>query len=83
MNTSMSTDKTLSAGTVYTETVVYSPPETFAADAPYQLAIVALDSGGRVTARIDAHSPEDRVKIGDRAEFIEFRKGIPFYRKAQ
>ena len=33
------------SGTVYTETVVYSPPEAYVNDVPYQLAIVEL--GGR------------------------------------
>lgn len=70
-------------GVIYTETVVYSPPEAFAEDAPYQLAIITLDAGGRITARIIAQETVERVKIGDRAEFVEFRKGIPFYRKAQ
>ena len=80
----MNTDNTpLGAGTVYTETVIYSPPEAFAGEAPYQLAIISLDEGGRVTARILASSDAKRVKIGDRADFIEYKKGIPFYRKAQ
>jgi uncharacterized OB-fold protein len=51
-------------GTVYTETVVHSAPEAFAAEAPYQVAIVELDSGGRITARILG----ERVRIGDRVE---------------
>ena len=49
-------------GDVYTETVVYSAPEAFVNDAPYQLAIVTLDDGGRVTGRILG----DAVRIGDR-----------------
>jgi uncharacterized OB-fold protein len=64
-------------GTVYTETVVYSAPEAFVLDAPYQTAIVALDSGGRVTARISG----DRVAIDDRVEQVETRNGVPFFRK--
>lgn len=67
----------MSNGTVYTETIVHSPPEAFINDAPYQLAIVTLDAGGRVTARITG----DRVAIGDRVEFAESRNGIPFFRK--
>ena len=63
-------------GTVYTETVVHAPPQAFAAEAPYQIAIVTLDDGGRVTARIDG-----RVEIDDRVEFIEERNGVPFFRK--
>lgn len=66
------------AGIVYTETVIYSAPEAFAAEAPYQTAIVSLDSGGRVTVRIDG----DRVAIGDKVAERESRDGVPFFRKA-
>jgi len=66
------------SGIVYTETVIYSPPEAFAADAPYQTAIVKLDDGGRVTARIEG----ERVQIDDRVAEIESRDGVPFFRKA-
>ena len=68
----------MTTGTVYTETVVHAPPEQFVADAPYQLAIVSLAEGGRVTARIAG----DRVQIGDAVEFVASRDGIPFFRKA-
>ena len=68
----------MSAGTIYTETLVHMPPEQFAAEAPYQLAIVALEDGGRVTARIDGA----RVAIGDAVEFAYDRDGVPFFRKA-
>lgn len=65
-------------GTVYTETVIYSAPEAFAAEAPYQTAIVTLDAGGRVTARITG----ERVQIGDRVNETEPRDGVPFFVKA-
>lgn len=65
-------------GAVYTETVVHIPPAPFAADAPYQIAIIDLDGGGRLTARIDGA----RVAIGDRVEEIESRQGIPYFRKS-
>ena len=65
-------------GTVYTETVVHSAPPQFVADAPYQLAIVTLDGGPRVTARILG----DRVQIGDKVEFAEERAGVSFFRKS-
>jgi uncharacterized OB-fold protein len=65
-------------GVVYTETVVHAAPEQFVADAPYQLAIVSLEEGGRLTVRIDGA----RVAIGDRVAFVEDRSGIPFFRKA-
>ena len=66
------------AGIVYTETVIYSAPEAFAAEAPYQTAIVSLDSGTRVTVRIEG----DRVAIGDKVVESESRDGAPFFRKA-
>lgn len=68
----------MKSGVVYTETVVHAAPEQFVADAPYQLAIVSFEEGGRLTARIDG----DRVAIGDRVDFLEERSGIPFFRKA-
>jgi uncharacterized OB-fold protein len=67
-------------GTIYTETVIYSTTEAFAADVPYQTAIVALDAGGRVTGRIISEHGE-RVRIDDRVSRVEFRDGVPFFRK--
>ncbi len=64
-------------GTVYTETVVHTAPAQFTADAPYQVAIVALDDGARVTARIAG----ERVAIDDRVELAETRDGVLFFRK--
>ena len=64
-------------GVVYTETVVFAPPEQFATDAPYQLAIVALEDGKRLTARISG----ERVAIGDAVELSETRNNIPFFHK--
>jgi len=69
-------------GVVYTETVVHAAPEAFLRDAPYQLAIVELQGGGRRTVRILAQTEGERVHIGDRVEFVELREGVPFYRKA-
>ncbi len=69
--------ESLGSGTVYTETVVWSAPEAFVQDAPYQLAIVSLADGGRITARIAG----DRVAIGDGVDFAEYRQGIPYFRK--
>jgi len=65
-------------GTVYTETVIYSAPEPFLADAPYQTAIIDLDGGGRLTARILGG---DRVAIGDRVIEVDPRHGVPFFQK--
>jgi uncharacterized OB-fold protein len=79
-------------GTVYTETVIYSAPEAFAKDVPYQTAIVSLGEGhtaGRVTARVTARIVGDRVAIGDRVIEVEPAEaaagrlsGVPLFRKA-
>jgi len=66
------------SGTVYTETVVYSPPEAYVNDVPYQLAIVQLENGRRLTGRIDG----ERAQIGDRVSFTEFRNDVAFFRKS-
>jgi uncharacterized OB-fold protein len=62
-------------GVIYTETLIFAAPEQFVADAPYQLVIVNLESGKRLTGRIAG----ERVKIGDPVNFAEFRDGIPFF----
>ena len=64
-------------GTVYTETVVHLAPEAFAKDAPYQVAIVTVEDGSRVTGRVLG----DRVAIDDRVAQVETRDGVPFFRK--
>lgn len=69
-------------GIVYTETIVHSPPEQYAADAPYQLAILDLDQGGRLTVRVLGKEPQERARIGDRVVFVEERDGVRYYRKA-
>ena len=66
-------------GTVYTETVVHLAPEAFAKDAPYQVAIVTVDGGSRVTGRVLG----GRVAIDDRVEQVETRDGVPFFRKIE
>jgi uncharacterized OB-fold protein len=62
---------------VYTETVVHLAPERFAADVPYQVAIVKLDDGASITTRIEG----ERVQIDDRVTEADSRDGIPFFRK--
>jgi uncharacterized OB-fold protein len=64
-------------GVIYTETLIHAAPQQFVADVPYQLVIVTLDSGRRLTARMIG----DRVQIGDAVDFAEDRGGIPFFRK--
>jgi uncharacterized OB-fold protein len=67
----------LRTGTVYTDTIVRAAPEKFASEAPYQVIIVTLDAGGRVTARVDGET----LAIGDRVIEAEPRTGVPYFRK--
>jgi uncharacterized OB-fold protein len=66
-------------GTVYTETLIHSAPEAFVSEAPYQLIIVTLDNGTRVTGRVSG----ERVAIDDAVILAEERNGVPFFRKKQ
>ena len=65
-------------GIIYTETVVWSPPEAFAKDVPYQLVIVTLEEGKRITGRMLG----DRAAIDDAVELAEDRQGIPYFKKS-
>jgi uncharacterized OB-fold protein len=66
------------SGIVYTETLIHSAPEAFVAEAPYQLIIVTLEDGSRVTGRVDGGP----VAIDDPVVLAEHRNGVPFFRKA-
>jgi uncharacterized OB-fold protein len=66
-------------GVVYTETVVHMAPPAFEKDVPYQVAIVALDTGERVTGRIEGA----RVSIDERVILVDTRDGVPFFRKSE
>ena len=68
---------------MYTETIVHSPPEQFAADAPYQVAIIDTAGGHRLTVRILGKEPDERARIGDRVTFVEDRNGVAYYRRAR
>lgn len=71
---------------VYTETTVHIPSEQYAAEAPYQITILEWQTADgtteRLTARIRATTPVERVHIGDRVSFVETRNGVHYFRKA-
>jgi len=69
----------MTTGTVYTETVVFSPTEAYINDVPYQLAIIEFEQGKKTTARILG----ERAAIGDRVVLVETRGGVPFFQKEQ
>jgi uncharacterized OB-fold protein len=64
-------------GTIYTETLIHAAPQQFTGEAPYQLVIVSLDDGNRVTGRVVGAA----VAIDDRVELVQERLGVPFFRK--
>ena len=66
-------------GVVYTETVVHMAPPAFEKDVPYQVAIVSLDTGERVTGRIEGA----RVSIDERVILVDTRDGVPYFRKSE
>ena len=66
------------SGQVYTETTIYAAPEAFVSEAPYQIAIVTLENGKRVTGRVRG----DRVAIDDRVSIIDEQSaGVPIFEK--
>jgi hypothetical protein len=66
-------------GTVYTYTAVHTPPPALADDAPYTVAVVELDGGGRLLGRVDAD--HEAVAIGDPVE-LRIREPTPAEREA-
>ncbi len=64
-------------GIVYTETLIHAAPQQFVSEAPYQLIIVSIDGGSRVTGRVVGVP----VVIDDRVELDHEKAGIPFFRK--
>jgi len=55
-------------GIVESYTEVYRPPSAFADLAPFPVAVVELDSGARLTGRIDADY--DAIEIGSGVELV-------------
>jgi uncharacterized OB-fold protein len=70
--------QTTGRGVVYTETVIYSAPPAYLNEVPYQIAIIELDNGRKMTVRILG----DQVATGDHVSFAEFRNEVPFFKKS-
>jgi uncharacterized OB-fold protein len=64
-------------GTVYSHTTLHAAAEIFEKDLPFQIAIVQLDGGPRLTARIEG----DRVEIGDPVHLIRQTDGVSYFSK--
>lgn len=65
-------------GTVYSETTLHAAAERFAAEVPFQIALIDLDGGGRLTARIVGKP----VAIGDRVVETEGPDAAPRFQAA-
>ncbi len=61
--------------TVHTETVIHSAPEQYAADAPYQIALVEFPGGDRELVRISG----PRVSIGDTVREVPGEHPYPLF----
>ncbi len=51
-------------GLIFSYTAVHTPPPAFESEGPYTIAVVELDSGGRLLGRVNAEY--DDVEIGSR-----------------
>lgn len=66
--------------TVYSETLVWSPPAELAAIAPYQLLLIDQDNGPRLVGRA---APGERLAIGDTVTLDAVVDGVNLFRKTK
>jgi uncharacterized OB-fold protein len=71
--------QTTGKGVVYTETIIYSAPPKYLNEVPYQIAIIEMENGRKMTVRIVG----DQVATGDHVAFAEFRNEVPCFKKAE
>ena len=64
-------------GTVYSQTTLHAAAEPFEKDLPFQMAIVELEEGPRLTARIEG----ELVAIGDSVQAAREADGVWFFTK--
>ena len=65
-------------GKVYSCTTLHASAERFEKDLPFQMAIIELEEGPRLTARIEG----DRVEIDDPVQQVAERDGVWFFARA-
>jgi uncharacterized OB-fold protein len=65
-------------GEVYSCTTLYAAAERFEKDVPFEIAIIELEGGARLTARIEGR----RVDVGDPVNLVEQRAGVYFFSAA-
>jgi hypothetical protein len=62
-------------GQVYTCTTLYASAERFEKDLPFQLALVELEEGARLMARITGAA----VGVGDHVSLVDQRDGVYYF----
>ena len=72
------TEESSGQGTVYSQTTLYAAAEPFEKDLPFQIAIIELAGGLRLTARIRG----PKVEIGDSVSEVEERDGVYYFSAA-
>lgn len=75
--TCTSRDEVPGAGKIYSFTRVHVAPEEFQDLVPYYLAIIDLDSGVRLMARVQTNDG-DLVRIGAPVELVSVENGYVF-----
>ena len=69
------TEQSSGLGTVYSQTTLHAAAEPFEKDLPFQIAIIELAGGLRLTARIRG----PKVEIGDSVSEVEERDGVYYF----
>jgi hypothetical protein len=62
-------------GTVYSCTMLHAAATPFEKNLPFQIAIIELEEGPRLTARIQG----EKVKIGDKVKQVEEKNGVQVF----
>jgi hypothetical protein len=66
--------------TVYSETLVWSPPAELADLAPYQLVLIDQEAGPRLIGRA---VPGEHLQIGDNVTLDSVANGTSIFRKTK
>jgi hypothetical protein len=64
-------------GTVYSHTTLHAAAQPFEKDLPFQIAIIQLDGGPRLTARIEG----EKAEIGDQVHLVRQADGVCYFAK--
>ena len=65
-------------GTVYSCTMLQAASTPFEKSLPFQIAIIQLEEGPRLTVRIQG----EKIKIGDKVKQVEEKNGVQVFSRA-